>query len=109
MKVVLLSLTLATLAWQTPVPPVDRVLPNDNRIAAGVLANGVLTLHLEARLGRWFPDGHDRSEPRDADVRRGRPPAPKPRTADPRHLRHHDPRVGSRTRSPIRRSWCTGS
>jgi len=50
-------LTLAALAWQTSVRPVERVIPNDNRIAAGVLAKGVLTLRLEARLGRWFPDG----------------------------------------------------
>ena len=57
MRVALPALTLATLAWQPPARPVAHVLPNDNRIAAGVLAKGVLTLRLEARLGRWFPDG----------------------------------------------------
>jgi len=41
------------------VAPADRVVPNDNRVAAGVLRNGVLTLHLEARDGLWFPDGKD--------------------------------------------------
>lgn len=35
----------------------QRVLPNENRNAAGSLANGVLTLDLEAREGRWYPDG----------------------------------------------------
>lgn len=55
MKLFLPALTLAALAWQTPVRPVDRVIPDDNRIAAGVFAKGVLTLRLEARLGRWFP------------------------------------------------------
>ncbi|HET7374413.1 MAG TPA: multicopper oxidase domain-containing protein, partial [Gemmatimonadaceae bacterium] len=32
-------------------------MPNDNRVTAGSFQNGVLTLHLEAREGRWFPDG----------------------------------------------------
>jgi manganese oxidase len=35
----------------------DRVAPNDNRVAAGTLRNGVLTLNLEAREGLWYPDG----------------------------------------------------
>jgi len=48
---------LIVLGRQAPVRPVENVIPNDNRIAAGVLASSVLTLHLEARLGRWFPDG----------------------------------------------------
>jgi FtsP/CotA-like multicopper oxidase with cupredoxin domain len=38
-------------------PPSDRVVPNDNRIAAGVLHDGALTLQLEAREAVWFPDG----------------------------------------------------
>ncbi|MEO7998955.1 MAG: multicopper oxidase domain-containing protein, partial [Gemmatimonadaceae bacterium] len=38
------------------VPPTERVVANDNRTAAGVLSNGVLTIHLEAREGEWFPD-----------------------------------------------------
>src|SRR5688572_7603228 len=32
-------------------------MPNDNRVAAGRLADGVLTLQLQAREGRWYPDG----------------------------------------------------
>ncbi|HKF68866.1 MAG TPA: multicopper oxidase domain-containing protein, partial [Vicinamibacterales bacterium] len=36
---------------------IEHVSSNDNRTSAGTLANGVLTLHLEARTGRWFPDG----------------------------------------------------
>jgi FtsP/CotA-like multicopper oxidase with cupredoxin domain len=35
------------------------VSPNDNRDAAGTLKEGVLTLHLEVRLGSWHPDGDD--------------------------------------------------
>ena len=35
----------------------DRVRINDNRRAAGTLRGGVLTVHLEARLGTWHPDG----------------------------------------------------
>jgi manganese oxidase len=32
-------------------------IPNDNRVAAGTLRDGVLTLRLEARRARWAPDG----------------------------------------------------
>jgi manganese oxidase len=38
---------------------VARVVVNDNRHAAGALRAGVLTLHLEARLADWHPDGED--------------------------------------------------
>ena len=34
----------------------DRIEANANRRPAGKLANGVLTLRLEARTGRWFPE-----------------------------------------------------
>ncbi len=34
-----------------------RVLPNENRSAAGRLEKGVLEVELEAREGRWYPDG----------------------------------------------------
>jgi FtsP/CotA-like multicopper oxidase with cupredoxin domain len=40
-------------------PSVERVIPNDNRIAGGALKEGVLTIHLEARLGVWHPDEND--------------------------------------------------
>ncbi|MGQ0561606.1 MAG: multicopper oxidase domain-containing protein [Gemmatimonadota bacterium] len=30
---------------------------NDQRVAAGKLANGVLTVQLDARMGVWYPDG----------------------------------------------------
>lgn len=32
------------------------VVPNDNRVAAGRIVNGVLRVHLEARAARWKPD-----------------------------------------------------
>ena len=35
----------------------ERVAPNDNRHAAGRLADGVLSLRLVARAGEWRPDG----------------------------------------------------
>jgi FtsP/CotA-like multicopper oxidase with cupredoxin domain len=38
-----------------------RVRINDNRRAAGTLRSGLLTLHLEARLGVWHPDGDSAS------------------------------------------------
>ncbi len=36
-------------------PP--RVRISDNRRPAGALRNGVLTIHLDTRLGMWYPDG----------------------------------------------------
>jgi FtsP/CotA-like multicopper oxidase with cupredoxin domain len=33
-----------------------RILPNDNLVAAGRLRDSTLTLAIEARVGRWFPD-----------------------------------------------------
>ena len=33
------------------------VAPNDNRRPVGTLEQGVLTVALEARLGRWYPEG----------------------------------------------------
>src|SRR5687768_15703616 len=36
---------------------VERVAVNDNRVAAGTLQNGVLTVRLDARTGEWRPDG----------------------------------------------------
>jgi FtsP/CotA-like multicopper oxidase with cupredoxin domain len=35
---------------------VEQILVNDNRTPAGTLANGVLTIRLEAREGEWHPD-----------------------------------------------------
>ena len=49
----------ALAACAASEPSGERVVPNDNRVAAGTLRDGVLTLHLEAREGRWYPDGHD--------------------------------------------------
>jgi FtsP/CotA-like multicopper oxidase with cupredoxin domain len=38
-------------------PPPERTLANDNRTPAGSFRDGVLTVHLEARVGEWHPDG----------------------------------------------------
>lgn len=35
----------------------QRIVANDNRVPAGTLRNGVLTVALEIRSGRWYPDG----------------------------------------------------
>jgi len=40
-------------------PAIPRVIVNDNRQPAGKLRAGVLTLHIEARLADWHPDGED--------------------------------------------------
>jgi len=38
---------------------VERVSPNDNRVAAGTLRGNVLTVQLEARRAEWHPAGDD--------------------------------------------------
>lgn len=47
------------VASRTAGPAPGRAAINDNRRPAGVLRAGVLTLHLEARLADWHPDGDD--------------------------------------------------
>ena len=41
---------------QTPAAS-PMVAANDNRVPAGVLKDGVLTLHLVATIARWQPEG----------------------------------------------------
>ena len=55
-----LAFTCAAFAGHAATEsPADRVAPNDNRIAGGVLRDGTLTMRLEAREGEWRPDGPD--------------------------------------------------
>jgi FtsP/CotA-like multicopper oxidase with cupredoxin domain len=49
------SIPIAAAAPNVRSP--DRITANDNRIPAGSLQNGVLTIRLEAREGEWHPDG----------------------------------------------------
>ena len=42
-----------------PAHVLDRVVPNDNRVAAGTLRHGVLSLRVVARVADWHPDGDD--------------------------------------------------
>ncbi len=59
------TVTLVTLAAAAPPPTlagrgvsaVTRIVPNDNRRAAGRLRDGVLTVRLVARPGLWIPEG----------------------------------------------------
>jgi len=50
-------LGVAVSACRPAVSREARVVPNDNRAPAGSLRDGILTLHLEAREARWYPDG----------------------------------------------------
>ncbi len=52
-----LVLPLSFLSCAPRVSPTEIAVAHDNRAAAGQLENKVLTLGLEARLGRWFPEG----------------------------------------------------
>lgn len=56
-----LAMALGVLPLLTSLPrdPLAVVQPNDNRVPAGSLQNGVLTLHLEVRQARWFPEATD--------------------------------------------------
>ena len=40
-------------------PGLPRVMANDNRLAAGTRRGDTLALHLEVRMGRWFPEADD--------------------------------------------------
>ena len=42
-----------------PRRAVERIEPNDNRVPAGRLVDGVLTLQLEIRRAEWFPQAAD--------------------------------------------------
>jgi len=42
-----------------PDVPIEHISGNDNRMAAGTLDGGVLSLHLEARTGEWHPEADD--------------------------------------------------
>ncbi|MEO7454768.1 MAG: multicopper oxidase domain-containing protein [Gemmatimonadaceae bacterium] len=53
--------TLVSLALRGETSPhlaaVERIRINNNRSASGTLTGGVLTVHLDAREGEWFPEG----------------------------------------------------
>jgi len=52
------TLSLAVLLLASPLRrSPETIAPNDNRHTAGTLANGVLTIALEAREGEWKPEG----------------------------------------------------
>lgn len=51
------TLLAATQAFGPSVPPeVLPVVPNDNRVSAGIIRGDTLTVRLEAKLGAWKPD-----------------------------------------------------
>ena len=51
------GLAIATLGCTRGGSTELRAEPNDNRATAGTLLGDTLTLHLEARTARWYPDG----------------------------------------------------
>ena len=56
-RVILGALATTVLAGCAAAPPPTEIQPNDNRTPAGTLKDGVLTVALEARTGRWQPEG----------------------------------------------------
>ena len=43
-----------------PTPPgTEEICTNDNKLSAGILKDGVLTIDIEAREGYWFPETHE--------------------------------------------------
>ena len=51
------ALLFAVSSFIRPTAPDTIAAANDNRVAAGTLSDGVLTIGLEAKLARWYPDG----------------------------------------------------
>ena len=49
-------LVLGSSAQPRPMAAPEQIRANDNRTSAGVLRNGILTVHLEVREGVWHPD-----------------------------------------------------
>jgi len=50
---------MASSVLPHPRAAMETIAVNDNRVAAGVLDAGILTIHLEAREGEWHPDRDD--------------------------------------------------
>lgn len=63
LRVLSIVFVLSVCGFTRPCFAADNDLPvvsiNDNRVPAGQLENGVLTLHLELRRGRWHPERDD--------------------------------------------------
>jgi len=57
--VALLLFPPAVHAREVARAPDTRIVPNDNRHAAGTLRDGVLTVQIDARDGTWMPAGPD--------------------------------------------------
>lgn len=58
-KLSVLAAAAAAAAWAQSGAVLPVISANDNRTAAGVLRNGVLTLNLELRKGNWYPEKAD--------------------------------------------------
>lgn len=56
-RLILISGLFTTANADPRTDKIEKIAINDMRAAAGKLANGVLTLKLEARNGVWYPEG----------------------------------------------------
>lgn len=59
LAIVALSGGLAADAGQIPSAPAPTIAANDNRVAAGTVTGGRLTIQLVAEQGEWRPEGPD--------------------------------------------------
>ena len=93
LSAVLTVLALApTPVRHQPERASERALPNDNRVRAGRLHAGVLTLRLEAREADWYPeDSAGPAVPVYAFAEAGKP-VTIPGPPDPGAPRHDAPR-----------------
>ena len=55
-SLVVLVATHTQLPAQSPPGMSPAIQANSNRVPAGKLENGILTLHLELRQGDWYPE-----------------------------------------------------
>ncbi len=88
-----IALTSHAVPPHTHAAAPSAAIANDNRVAAGRLVRGVLTLSLEAREALWYPE-ESASQPMSADtdrsLRGSRRTSARTRTNDPRACWNRD-------------------
>jgi FtsP/CotA-like multicopper oxidase with cupredoxin domain len=55
--IVLCVCSIGAIDNSRPTHAAERIVTNDNRVAAGTFIDGTLTVKLEAKSGEWHPDG----------------------------------------------------
>jgi len=109
--ILLLALCAVASAGAAEDSPLPAVIANDNRTPAGQFTNGVLTLHLEIRPGRWHPeDEHSAYRDVFAFAEQGRAPqSPGPLIRVPQGTEIHATIRKSEMQAPEQSEACLSS